>query len=305
MPRFNLDNMKFPAGRKAGVLKERTRGPRARRYDDRCDPVRGQIEIIPRKFWEDEAKRKFHKARRWRYRFTYDQNGIGSCAGESAYGGKAACDTRQGLPMVFGNPLFAYQETSGGRDNGSVIGDNLEHIRDHGYCPEEVWPRSKGFRAEPSAEAKRIAAFFKMGEFFYVESIDEFVSALLQGYDVAGGYDGHAVVFDRYLGLQKVEFKNSWGDWGDDGFGELSLSKIYFPYGADAYKNVVSYATPAANGGWDWKSPWKPKHDQVKLAEAVRLYTEETMIHRVTAARSPAWREDTYARALASCGLAV
>jgi hypothetical protein len=303
MPKYSLD--KIPPGRKRGVLKERTRGPKARRYDDRCESVRGQIELIPREFWEELAANKFHKERRRRYRWTFDQDGLGSCAPESGYGGKGACDMRQGLPMVFTNPLFAYYTTSGGRDNGSVIGDNVEHLRDYGACPEEVWPRSKGFRAEPSSQAYKIAAFFKLKEFFYIETIDEFVSGLLQGYDIHAGYDGHAVIFDRYLGGQKVEFKNSWGAWGDDGFGPLPLSKIYFPYGAYAYKLVVPYATPAADRGWDWKSPWQPKYDQAKLAEAVRRYNEETMIHRVTAGRSPAWREDTYARALESCGLAI
>lgn len=304
MAKYSLD--KIPAGRKRGVLKERTRGRKARRYQDRCDPVSGQIELIPREFWEDEAKRKYHKARRWRYRYTFDQDGLTSCASDSGCGAKAACDTRQQQPLVFYNPLFTFYTTSGGKDRGSVIGDNLEHLRDYGACPEEVWPRSKGFRAKPSSQAYKVAAFFKLKEFFYVETIDELVSALLQGYDVHAGYDGHAVVFMQYLGRLVALFKNSWNkSWGDDGFGELSLSKIYFPYGAYAYKLVEPYATPAADDDWDWLPPWRPKYDQAKLAEAVRLYNEEVMVHRFTAMRSPAWREDAYARALESCGLAV
>lgn len=306
MARYNLDKMVFPPGRKPGVLKERTRGPRRRLYYDRCDPLKSQIEIIPEKYWEEQAAKRWHKARRYRYRYTYDQDGIGSCAAESAYGCKGACDTRQGLPMVFGNPLGTYHTTSGGRDRGSVIGDNMELIRDEGCFPEEVWPRSKGFRAEPSAEAKKIAGFFKLKEFFYIETIAELVSALLQGYDVQGGYSGHAVAFMQYLGRRLALFKNSWGNWGDNGFGELSIDNIYKPYGIYAYKLVARYAEPSTKPNeHDWFSPWKPKYNQKKLAEAVRRYNEEVMIHRATALRSPAWREDTYMQALASCGLAV
>ena len=311
MIRHSLDNMKFPPGRKRGVLKERTRGPKARRYDDRCDSIRDQVEIIPRKYWPEMAANKWHQRRRRQFRWTFDQGSIGSCAAESAYAGKGACDMRQGQPMVFTNPLFAYQDTSGGRDNGSVIGDNVEHMQIHGCCPEEVWPRHKGFREEPSAEAKRIAAFFKLGPVFYGETVDEFVSALGEGYNAHAGYSGHAVMFLRYLGRMLAEFKNSWGDWGDNGFGSLPLKKLYILYGMYFFKLSVPYATPGAGEDeWDWKSPWKPKHDQATLAHAVRLYNETTM--KMAAAKSSKWvnsnaqwREDTYMRVLASCGLAV
>ena len=310
MPKYSLD--KIPPGRKRGVLKERTRGPKARRYDDRCESVRTQVEIIPRKHWPEIAANKWHQKRRRQFRWTFDQNGITSCAAESGYAGKGACDMRQDLPMVFTNPLFAFHTTSGGVDRGSVIGDNVEHMQTEGCCPEEVWPRYKGFREEPSTEAKRIAKFFKLGPVFFGETVDEFVSALAEGYNAAGGYNGHAVMFLRYLGRMLAEFKNSWAaSWGDNGFGSLPINDLHIPYGLYFFKSSVAYATPsAASDGWDWKSPWQPMHDQMKLAHAVRLYNETTM--KMAAAKSSKWvnsnaqwREDTYMRVLASCGLAI
>ena len=283
----------FPPGRKPGVKRDRPS-----KIMDRCDSVRTQIELIKPQYWDEIADTRFHQSRRSRFRYTLDQNGFGSCAGESATGHKAACDARQGLPLVVYNGLFPYHTTSGGRDNGSVIGENVEFIREHGVCPEEVWPRSKGFRAEPSAEAKRVAEFFKLIDFFYVETIDEFVSALLQGFDIHAGYTGHAIVFNRYLKRRTVEYKNSWGNWGDNGFGSLSLSKIHFPYGAYAYKNVRIF-TP---------DEWTPKTDQRRLATAVSSFMEAMHETRDTLPWSKQWdqwREDIYGKSMEACGIAI
>ena len=163
-------------------------------------------------------------------------------------------------------------------------------------CPEEVWPRSKGWRAEPGGEAKRIAKFFRILEFFYVETIDEFVSALLQGYDIHAGYTGHAIVFNRYLKRQTVEYLNSWGNWGDNGFGKLSLSEVYFPYGAYAYKHCRMW-TP---------EEWSPRYDQESLAVAVdgfmnHINSSARAGYKVWTRNNEKWRLDAYARSLQSC----
>lgn len=291
MPKPPLNQLAFPPGRKPGVRKESTSERVARsKIAARCDPIKGQIEIIPRKHWDERADTIWHKNRRSRFRYVLDQNGVGSCAAESAAGTKAALDERQGLPEVVYNPWFLYQTTSGGRDNGSVIGDNVEFLRDHGACPEEVWPRSKGWRAEPSREAKRVAKFFRLIEFFYVETIDEFVSALLQGYDVHFGYSGHAVASGQYVKRMTIEYLNSWGiGWGDNGFGKLSLSKVYFSYGAYAYKNARVW-TP---------EQWSPRGDQAALAKAVDSFMDymnasSSAGRKVWTKRHDSWREDCY-----------
>ncbi len=282
----------FPPGRKPGVRKESTNERVARsKIAARCDSIRSQIELIPSRYWDELADTAWHKNRRSRFRYTSDQDGVGSCAAESAANLKAALDERQGLPRIVYNPWFVYHTTSGGRDNGSVIGDNVEFIRDYGVCPEEVWPRSKGWRATPGGEARRIAKFFKLLEFFYVETIDEFVSALLQGYDIHAGYLGHGISFNRYLKRRTVEYKNSWGNWGDDGFGSLSLSRIYFPYGAYAYKHCRMW-TP---------EEWSPRQDQEKLAAGVRLFMS-LMLKRKLAGKKPQEQQrlDEYRKSLSA-----
>ncbi len=289
--RFSLDHMVFPDGRKPGVKRDKPS-----RIMDRCDPVKTQIETIDRKYWDELADTRWHKNRRSRYRFTLDQNGFGSCAWSSAAAGKGALDEHQNLPRILYNAFFGYHWTSGGRDGGSVIGDNVTLLQTRGCCPEEVWPSSNGWRTKPSAEAQRIAKFFRLLEFFYAETIEEVVSALLQGYDIHAGYSGHAVIFNRYKKRGKVEFKNSWGNWGDDGFGELSLSKIYFPYGAYAYKNCRVW-TP---------EEWAPRHDQVQLAMAVEAFMQESMgVSRPWSKQKQRGAADTYKRTLEAFGIAT
>jgi len=288
-PRASLDNP--PSWVKPGIKKESTSERVAKlRIMDRCNPVRDRIEIIPEEHWDTYKDLHGHVKKSSRYRYTLDQDGIGSCAAESAAGIKGALDARQGFPKVVYNPWSMYWYTSGGRDNGSVIGHNVEYLRDNGICPEEVWPRSKGWRAEPGGEAKRIAKFFRIEEFFYVENTKELVSALLQGYEVHGGYSGHAVAFTQYAGRGNINFKNSWGEgWGDGGFGTLSLSRVYFPYGCYAYKYAIRF-----------EDDWMPSMDQDQLGLAVSDYMKVLRDKKVRAGRQC---NEAYQTALMNYGL--
>jgi hypothetical protein len=300
--------MQYPPGRRPGIKEDKPA-----KIMNRCDPVKSVIEDIPDLYWDELADHPTHIAERDKYRYTSDQNGLGACAADSACNTKAACDTRQNLPLVIYNPLFLYYTTSGGSDRGSVIGDNLELARDSGCCPEEVWPRSKGFRAEPSEEAYTIARFFKLREFFYVETIQQFVSALLQGYKIHAGYSGHAISFCRYLKDRTVEYKNSWGAWGDNGFGSLSLSKIYFGYGAYAYKDSITYYDEVRGlwGNWaggKWvECPWKPKLNQAVLGKVSADFASIQTRRKIDGlkAMSEAQASDVYRTCLAKYGLST
>jgi hypothetical protein len=307
--RFTLD--RIPDGRRRGLKRDK---PAA--IADRCNPIRvaAGFEEIPEKHWEELAASQWHVAKDGYYRYTSDQDGLGSCAAESACNTKAATDARAGLPLVVYNPLFLYYTTSGGSDRGSVIGDNLELARDKGCCPEEVWPRSKGFRSKPDANAYLIASFLRLREFFYIERKNQVPSALLQGWFVHAGYDGHAVSFSRYLGRGKLWFKNSWGNWGENGFGELALSKIYEGYGMYAYKDSVAYydllreawGIVADDGTWK-PLPWQPKHDQGKLAAAINDYVGFELARKNDGSKpmSANLAEDAYRLCLARHGLAI
>lgn len=176
---------------------------------------------------------------------TLDQDGIGSCGSES--GGSVLYATRQemGLPFVQFNPWSVYgrDEISGGRDQGSNIGDNLVYYRDYGVAPEILHPRSKGWRAKLSEEALEVRKQFRIGEFSEARSLEELGSAVIMGHNVMGGYSGHAIC---YYGLEKkggvwyVLYRNSWGSgWNGNGRGSLRMNQVYIPYGLYVVRTAV------------------------------------------------------------------
>jgi len=169
--------------------------------------------------------------------YRMDQDGVGSCATESANNGVEVCEIWAGQKPTKFNPWFGYHTTSGGVDRGSSLQDNLRFIQEYGCCPEEVWPRSKGWRTRPSAEAYDAAKAHRLLEFWEVTNWDEFASALLYGMPVYFGYPGHAILAVKLLAKDRLLYENSWGaDWGDNGFGSLSHNRIAWEYSAYAFR---------------------------------------------------------------------
>ena len=282
----------LPPGRKRGLKTDRRS-----RIMDRCESISTVQELIDEKHWDALSKDDSHLEKRLWYRCIYDQNGIGSCAAESAAAGKGALDAGQNLRLIIYNPWGPYKITSGGRDQGSNIGDNVEFLRDKGFPPEELHPRSLGWRASMSAEAVRVSKLFCILEFFYIENIQQLVSALLQGFCVHGGYSGHAVDFVQWLGNGKLLFCNSWHEsWGDHGFGVLPVDKVYFSYGAYAYKNALHYTD----------QDWKPKYNQETLALVVNDFMRKmSTVHQPWSDRYRNFRLDAYSESLQARGIAA
>ena len=226
-----MRSSRLPRGRKAGCL------PRKSKPGEWCPLASEKIEIVPREDWEkfkDTNVKPFIKQ-------VLNQGSNGSCATESTTQATMICRAEQGLPFVLLNPLFIYNTTSGGRDNGSSIDENLQFAREHGIAPESVWPRSKGFKARPSDEAVKEALKYRIEEFYDIQTIEEFVSCLLKGFPVVWGANGHSVCKVVHLNDKEGVDVNSWGtDWGTDGFGVWApYRQINWQYGAWAVRSVV------------------------------------------------------------------
>lgn len=223
----------WPADRLPGCL------PRRSRYGEWFPKLEDHITVVPRNQWAQIAaaqtpKRKYVQS-------VLDQDGVGSCATESTTGAVMLTRAIAGMNHVLLNPWFIYHHTSGGRDGGSSIDDNLRFIQEYGIAPEAVWPRSKGWREKPSQEAYDAAKQFCGIEVFDIGSVDEMVSALLLGYVVVWGANGHSVLKIDYIDETKGLDLNSWGTgWGDGGFGVWTNYKgVQWGYGAWALRTVT------------------------------------------------------------------
>lgn len=169
-----------------------------------------------------------------------DQDGVGSCATESTSQAVEIVRKLEGQEYVELNPWSIYSTTSGGRDQGSSIDENLIYVQAHGICPESVWPRSKGWSAKPSAEALEVAKLYKIEEFYDISTVAEVGTALLLGFPVVFGWSGHSCVLTQLLSTTTAEYANSWApSWGDAGFGQIKLSAINWSYGAFAVRTAT------------------------------------------------------------------
>lgn len=164
--------------------------------------------------------------------FTYDQGQIGSCGSEGAAGCARANRRVGGQPDADYNPYYIYQTVSGGRDQGSSLSDNIRFLHTDGCATKDTWPRSKGWRREPSDEAKAEARQHRSLKHVKVENWSEFGTMLLHALAVYFGYPGHAIFGSRLIAPNRLRYKNSWGPgFGENGYGTLRQDRIAWYYG--------------------------------------------------------------------------
>lgn len=170
-----------------------------------------------------------------------DQDGVGSCGAEGLTQGimvRQYYATGE-IPEQL-SPLFMYNTTSGGRDQGSSLPSNIEFAKKYGVASAKVWPRSKGWRATPSEKAVKDARNNKLLEVSQIRNWVEFGTALLLGWPVYFGYTGHAILAVELLDSSRFRYINSWSeDWGEEGFGTLHKDRIYWNYGVFAIRTVT------------------------------------------------------------------
>lgn len=191
-----------------------------------------------------------------------------SCAAESTVGNFTTTRVFNGLPLVEFNPWFVYNTTSGGRDGGSSIDENLEFMRKYGVAPASIWPRSKGWRAKPSAEAYAEALKYRVIEFYDITNAEELGSALLQGFCVTFGRSGHAIYSIELVSTTTHRYMNSWGDWGDKGTEVENLSRINWGYGAFAIRVVTDTDGPVFKPRLSEMPPINPRFEAFPTIEA-------------------------------------
>lgn len=210
--------------------------PRATKFGECCDPMTDRIKVISSDEWSGIIDANPDLGCKQHVEAVFRQK-YGSCATESTTGGTAIVRAQAGAEFVLLNPLSIYRVTSGGRDGGSNIDSNLKFARDKGILPESYWPRSKGFQATPPPGWEKVAANYRIHEFWDIATTEEVGTALLLGLPVVFGWRRHSCTLVKLLKKGKAIYLNSWGaSWGDGGFGTIRLAEINFRYGAFAIR---------------------------------------------------------------------
>jgi hypothetical protein len=175
-------------------------------------------------------------------RVTY-QDGIGSCASESAVGVLEGIRAAQGLPCVALSPGHLYGRVNGGRDQGSMLSDNLTKITGEGVAPSSLVGHLDWSPRNWPAEAKTEALKYRLDEVFDCPTWSKICSSLqrrfLVSYGIligsnfspdengiiprfAGRGGGHAMIacgMRRIGGTWHIHTRNSWKDsWGLKGY---------------------------------------------------------------------------------------
>lgn len=170
-----------------------------------------------------------------------DQGQEGSCTSHGATNNMQICQARQvGKKNVIQlSPMSLYKQIGSGPNSGSSPDDAIEVLSTIGQLPLDNEQNRKLFAGQTFPERgfsnrypdgwKTTAAKFIATESFIADTFEEFISALVQGYGVTYGRQGHCICAVDYVfvnGVWRIKYLNSWGEWGDAG-GDFSYGFGY------------------------------------------------------------------------------
>lgn len=171
----------------------------------------------------------------------YDQKNEGSCVANAC---SQACEIVQAVQLGKENvtPLSAislYKRIGRSPNSGAMIDDGLEEMANRGVLPLDTPENRAKFGAAVMPNTgwstrypdgwEQTAKRFRATEWFIVDSVNELISALLLQMPVVVGRQGHSICYCRPMyrnGPLVAKYANSWGNWGDQGFGYDTLNQI-------------------------------------------------------------------------------
>lgn len=221
---------------------------------------REAIPLIPRDEWYDrirEIEENRTGAENLLVRI-YDQGNEGTCTSNAIC---QACEYLQALQfgrerVVRLSPISLYKRVARSARSGSAVSDNLEELAARGVLPlagqgyAHEMPHT-GFSTPMPPGWQNTARQFRGLEWWVVHSAEELISALLLGFCVVGGRQGHAICYVRPVIHGNdivVAYANSWGRWGaplgDWSYGFGFDSREYFSRAAQWAVALRSFMVP-------------------------------------------------------------
>jgi len=208
-----------------------------------------KVDIIPRSEWKEASlaiRTQVNLVKKIK-----DQGNEGSCASNAtAQAAEIIFNKQSGVDnWIELSAMSLYKRVGRDPNSGSTVSSNLREIRDVGILPVNndknkrrfvhTFP-PRGFYTKYPRGWQETAKQFRVTEWWDITSFDGFVTALLTGSPVVYGRSGHAIcgVIPEYVDRGwYIKYANSWGNWGDNGFGldsESFISRAIASYGAFA-----------------------------------------------------------------------
>lgn len=202
------------------------------------------VSLIPEDEWDDRIKEidaQNNGADSLVSRI-YDQGREGSCVAN------ATCQSHEVTQALqFGkdrvthlSAISVYKKIGRSAGSGAMVSDGFEQIRDVGAVPLDnpenrsrfggiVMPNT-GFSQQYPSGWEAVAKQFRIDEGDIINTLAGMLTALLRRQAVVVGRQGHSICYTRPMGSRskgyKAKYANSWGDWGDAGFGYDTLSQM-------------------------------------------------------------------------------
>lgn len=171
----------------------------------------------------------------------YNQRNEGSCVANAC---SQANEIVQSLQLgkdksVRLSAISLYKRIGRSPGSGAMVSDGLDEMKSRGVLPldnaenrarfgDAVMPPTGFYEKYPSGW-EDTAKFFKVDEAFVVRTVEGLISALFNQNPVVVGRAGHSICYCRPMynnGKLVVKYANSWGPWGDKGYGYDSRGMI-------------------------------------------------------------------------------
>lgn len=194
--------------------------------------------VIPRSQWKELANDNLEKL----LVMIFNQRSEGSCVSNASAQAHQILQAKQyGKDRVIRvSAMSLYKRCGSGPSSGSTVSGNWRELNRRGILPLDVPENSRFAHRHPATGWgvglpggwETTAALFAATEAVIIDSVDEFVSAVLYDWPVVYGRRGHSIccVSIVYDGGQPFgKYANSWGSWGvaggdfHAGFGHDSL----------------------------------------------------------------------------------
>jgi hypothetical protein len=141
--------------------------------------------------------------------------------------------------VVHLSAISLYKRIGRSPNSGAMVSDGLDEMSENGVLPlDDVANRARfgahvmpntGFRTPYPDGWQSTAKKFLALEWTIVDRVEELISALFNQHPVVVGRSGHSICYLDPVyedGALLVRYANSWGDWGENGFGYDSLRLI-------------------------------------------------------------------------------